>query len=54
MKKKQQSAIPDFARAKPKPGTKTAVAATDKAHHPDPRQPQKAPTKSRNGGRRGA
>ncbi|MBP6773571.1 MAG: hypothetical protein KA154_11285 [Gemmatimonadaceae bacterium] len=50
--KKKHSAVPDFSRAKPVPGAKTAIAR-EKAHQPDPRQPQKAPTKSKNGGRRG-
>jgi len=52
MKKKQHTAIPDFSRAKPIPGAKQA-ASGEKTHQPDPRQPQKSPTKSRNGGRRG-
>jgi hypothetical protein len=49
---KKKHAIPDFSRAKPLPGAKSAPS-TERAAQPNPRQPQKAPTKSKNGGRRG-
>ena len=52
MKKNKHSAIPDFSRTKPLPGAKTAPTAA-RAPQPNPRQPAKAPTKSKNGGRRG-
>ena len=52
MKKNKHSAIPDFSRAKPLPGAKSAPTA-ERAPQPNPRQPSKAPTKSKNGGRRG-
>ncbi len=52
MKKKQHSAIPDFSRKKPAAGAKSEVSS-EKAHVPSPRQPQKPPAKSKNGGRRG-
>jgi hypothetical protein len=52
MKKKNHSAIPDFSRKRPQPGAKLERAG-DKAHTPNPRQPQKPPTKAKNGGRRG-
>ncbi len=52
MKKKQHSAIPDFSRKKPLPGAKSEVTS-EKSHVPSPRQPQKPPAKSKNGGRRG-
>jgi hypothetical protein len=48
----KKSAIPNFARSKPVKGEKPAPTDT-KSHVPDPRQPAKAPTKSKNGGRRG-
>ena len=51
MKKNKHTAIPDFSRSKPLPGAKAPNA--DKAPMPNPRQPVKAPTKSKNGGRRG-
>ena len=53
MIKKNSSTIPDFSRKRPAAaGAKPAVTG-DKAHTPNPRQPQKAPTKAKNGGRRG-
>ena len=52
MKKNKHTAIPDFSRSKPLPGAKSAPNA-EKAPMPNPRQPVKAPTKSKNGGRRG-
>jgi hypothetical protein len=52
MKKKQSSAIPDFSRKRPAPGAKADVSG-EKAHTPNPRQPQKPPAKAKNGGRRG-
>ena len=53
MIKKNSSTIPDFSRKRPAAaGAKPAVSG-DKAHTPNPRQPQKAPTKAKNGGRRG-
>ncbi len=52
MKKKSSSAIPDFSRKKPGATEKPAIAG-DKTHAPNPRQPQKAPAKAKNGGRRG-
>jgi hypothetical protein len=52
MKKKQSSAIPDFSRKRPAGAAKAEVAG-DKAHTPNPRQPQKPPAKAKNGGRRG-
>ncbi|MEP6832392.1 MAG: hypothetical protein ABJB74_03320 [Gemmatimonas sp.] len=52
MKKKTNTAIPSFASKKP--GTKAQpVLSTDKAHVPNPRQPQKPPAQAKNGGRRG-
>lgn len=52
MKKNRHTAIPDFSRTKPLRGAKTAPT-TERAPMPNPRQPVKAPTKSKNGGRRG-
>lgn len=52
MKKKQHSAIPDFSRKRPTPGAPKELSS-EHAHTPNPRQPQKAPTKAKNGGRRG-
>jgi len=52
MKKKNNSAIPDFSRKRPATGDKPVVAG-DKTHTPNPRQPQKPPAKAKNGGRRG-
>lgn len=52
MKKKNSSAIPDFSRKRPG-ATGKPVVASDKAPTPNPRQPQKAPAKAKNGGRRG-
>lgn len=49
---KKTGAIPDFSRKRPALGEKPA-ATGDKSHTPNPRQPAKAPTKSKNGGRRG-
>jgi hypothetical protein len=52
MKKKHHSEIPDFSRKRPGTVPKPAVAG-EKVHMPNPRQPQKPPTKAKNGGRRG-
>ena len=52
MKKKNSSAIPDFSRKRPVVGEKP-TAVGEKSHVPNPRQPAKAPTKSKNGGLRG-
>ncbi len=52
MSKKSQNAIPDFSRKRPADATKPG-AASAKVAVPDPRQPQRPPTKSKNGGRRG-
>jgi len=49
---KKTGTIPDFSRKRPTPGEKP-TATGDKSQAPNPRQPQKAPTKSKNGGRRG-
>lgn len=51
--KKKRTAVPDFSSKKLKPGEKQDRVASDQRHTPDPRQPQKPPTKSKNGGRRG-
>ena len=48
----KKSTIPDFSRKRPAVGTKPLVAG-DKGPMPNPRQPQKPPTKAKNGGRRG-
>jgi hypothetical protein len=61
VKKKHATAIPDFSRKRPlaggKPGeagaSSSSGAPADKAPQPNPRQPQKPPAKSKNGGRRG-
>jgi len=58
MKKKSNTAVPDFSRKRPgtaKTGDPSAQpdAGSQRSHTPDPRQPQKAPTKAKNGGRRG-
>ena len=52
MKKKHNTAVPDFSRKRPVPGTPTAVVGVKDAL-PSPRQPQKPPTTAKNGGRRG-
>jgi len=52
MKKRNASAIPDFSSKKPVGGKPVASAATN-VRMPDPRQKAQAPTKSKNGGRRG-
>jgi hypothetical protein len=52
MKKRNTAAIPDFSRRKPLPGGKPVVS-TERSPMPDPRQKQSAPTKAKNGGRRG-
>lgn len=52
MKKKHSAAIPDFSRQKPI-GGKPVAAAAENVRMPDPRQKASAPTKSKNGGRRG-
>lgn len=52
VKKKTNTAIPSFASKKP--GVKGQPApVVDKAHIPNPRQPQKPPAQAKNGGRRG-
>lgn len=52
MKKKNNTAVPDFSRKRPVPGT-PSTAPGEKSVSPNPRQPVKPPTKSKNGGRRG-
>ncbi len=52
MKKKSNTAVPDFSRKRPVPGT-PSTAAGEKSTQPSPRQPQKPPTTAKNGGRRG-
>ena len=52
MKKRNSAAIPDFSRKKPGTGG-TPVTSSEKTRMPDPRQKQSAPTKAKNGGRRG-
>ena len=52
MKKRNTSAIPDFSRKKPVAGSQPVASGT-KTHAPNPRQKQSAPTKAKNGGRRG-
>ena len=52
MKKKHNTAVPDFSRKRPVPGTPT-TAVGEKSSQPSPRQPQKPPTTAKNGGRRG-
>lgn len=52
MSKKSQNAIPDFSRKRPIPGGKVEQSS-DRTNVPDPRQPLRPPTKSKNGGRRG-
>jgi hypothetical protein len=52
LKKRNTAAIPDFSRKKPLPGGKP-VPAAENSRMPDPRQKQSAPTKAKNGGRRG-
>lgn len=52
MKKKGNTAVPDFSSRKPI-GGKNAPVSTDKPHVPNPRQPQKPPAQAKNGGRRG-
>jgi hypothetical protein len=52
MKKLKTRAIPDFSRRKPATGD-TPVATGEPSRMPDPRQKQSAPTKAKNGGRRG-
>ena len=52
MKKLKTGAVPDFSRKKPVAGGKP-VASGEQAYVPYPRQKQAAPTKSKNGGRRG-
>jgi hypothetical protein len=53
MGKHKHSTIPDFSRAKPVKGAKTAPS-NDKAPVPHPRQTVQPPTKARTGGRRGS
>jgi hypothetical protein len=52
MKKKHNTAVPDFSRKRPIPGT-PSTAPGEKSLQPSPRQPQKPPTTAKNGGRRG-
>ncbi|MDQ8160329.1 MAG: hypothetical protein P3B76_05660 [Gemmatimonadota bacterium] len=52
MKKKNNTAVPDFSRQRPVAGA-PATAAAGKSASPNPRQPQKPPAKAKNGGRRG-
>ena len=52
MSKKSQNAIPDFSRKRPLPDGKVEQTS-ERTNVPDPRQPQRPPTKSKNGGRRG-
>jgi hypothetical protein len=52
MKKKHNTAVPDFSRKRPIPGT-PSTAPGEKSSQPSPRQPQKPPTTAKNGGRRG-
>lgn len=53
MKKLKTGAIPDFSRKKPMAGGKPVSASGEQTRMPDPRQKQSAPTKAKNGGRRG-
>lgn len=50
---KKTGPIPDFSRKRPAAAGEKPVVAGEKGHTPNPRQPQKAPTKAKNGGRRG-
>jgi hypothetical protein len=52
MKKRNATAVPDFSRRKPAAGGQP-VGTGEKTRMPDPRQKQSAPTKAKNGGRRG-
>ncbi|MEO7361374.1 MAG: hypothetical protein ABI120_13665 [Gemmatimonadaceae bacterium] len=52
MKKKTNTAIPSFARKKPTAAGQPSLL-NEKAHVPNPRQPQKPPAQAKNGGRRG-
>jgi hypothetical protein len=52
MKKKGNTAVPDFSRKRPAADGK-APLNTEKAPVPNPRQPQKPPAQAKNGGRRG-